>query len=288
MKKETLETLIEKKLSIRKISKELSVSAGCIRYWLNVYNLKTKPSFFREQNSCSIFWKKEKLQKIIKFSFSKAAVIRKLGLTISSSSYRTLEKYIDIFKLDISHFNPYKGRITAKIELKDMLTSNNKISRNTLKRRLLKENLKKNECEVCGFNGNWQNKPIIMILDHINGIKNDNRLENLRMVCPMCNSQLKTYAGRNNLNKKKNKIYYCIDCKKQITKKSKRCLKCSNKARIGRNRKVERPSYKQLIKEIKKTNYVQVGKKYGVCDNTIRKWVKNYSERAISPLADIQ
>lgn len=51
-----------------------------------------------------------------------------------------------------------------------------------------------------------------------------------------------------------------------------RCRDCFNLE----NRKVKRPSLEQLIKDIEETNYVLTGKKYGVSDNTIRKWIKNY------------
>lgn len=58
------------------------------------------------------------------------------------------------------------------------------------------------------------------------------------------------------------------------------CLNCLNKEKYfsGNNRKVERPSYDVLLSELSKLNYVQVGKKYGVSDNTIRKWIKMYKK----------
>lgn len=72
--------------------------------------------------------------------------------------------------------------------------------------------------------------------------------------------------------KKKN---YCIDCKKEIYLYSKRCRICNAKLRI----KKDKPSYSQLLKEIKDTNYCAVGRKYGVSDAAIRKWIKNYENK---------
>ena len=61
----------------------------------------------------------------------------------------------------------------------------------------LKENLINYECACCGIGPIWQNKPMPLILDHINGVNNDNRLENLRFVCSNCDSQLSTYKSKN-------------------------------------------------------------------------------------------
>lgn len=68
-------------------------------------------------------------------------------------------------------------------------------SRNTIRRHL--KALRPYRCEICGLEGVWQNKPLTLIIDHINGNPYDCRLENLRFVCPNCDSQLPTYKGRN-------------------------------------------------------------------------------------------
>lgn len=65
-----------------------------------------------------------------------------------------------------------------------------------LKRRLLAEGIKENKCEECGIT-EWKDNLLSMHLDHINGVNNDHRLKNLRMLCPNCHSQTPTYCGRN-------------------------------------------------------------------------------------------
>jgi 5-methylcytosine-specific restriction endonuclease McrA len=69
-------------------------------------------------------------------------------------------------------------------------------SRHNVKLRLLNAGLLENRCEICGIT-DWLGKPLMMHLDHINGVKDDHRFENLRMLCPNCHSQTPTYGGRN-------------------------------------------------------------------------------------------
>ena len=65
-----------------------------------------------------------------------------------------------------------------------------------VKNRLIKEGIMKCECVWCGIMDTWNGKPIVLHLDHINGVNNDHRLENLRLLCPNCHSQTDTYAGK--------------------------------------------------------------------------------------------
>ena len=68
---------------------------------------------------------------------------------------------------------------------------------NKLRKRLIDENIFKNECNECGLGNKWNGKEITLHLDHINGDSNDHRIENLRILCPNCHSQTITYCGRN-------------------------------------------------------------------------------------------
>lgn len=66
-----------------------------------------------------------------------------------------------------------------------------------LRKRLLHAGQLEERCIQCGQGPEWQGKKLILVLDHINGVRNDNRRKNLRLLCPNCNSQTKTFAGRN-------------------------------------------------------------------------------------------
>lgn len=87
------------------------------------------------------------------------------------------------------------------IPLDEVLVENSTYQRVHLKRRLLEQGLLENTCALCPQGPEWNGKPLVLALDHENGISNDNRLSNLRLLCPNCHSQTETFAGRNTRRK---------------------------------------------------------------------------------------
>jgi hypothetical protein len=163
--------------------------------------------------------------------------------------------------------------------------------RSGLKRRLYDCGLKERRCELCGQEL-WNGKRIGLILDHINGVRDDNRLENLRIVCPNCAAGLDTDCGRRNRVEVEPRA--CARCTRQFVPKYPQQRYCSAECgrrwdRRGRKRpgarRVERPAYEQLLREIEELGYLAVGRRYGVSDNAIRKWVRDYG-RERRPLTD--
>ena len=94
-----------------------------------------------------------------------------------------------------------------------------------LKNRIINENLIPYECAFCGNEGEWKKKNLSLVLDHINGVKKDNRLENLRFVCPNCDSQLPTFKSKNiKYQRDNNKFNYNLNgYDPTIYKKSNEC-----------------------------------------------------------------
>jgi hypothetical protein len=140
----------------------------------------------------------------VQSSFSIAQVLRMLRLSPTGANYKGMYANFSRLGLDTSHFTGQghlKGKTptwTPKRPLAEILVEHSTYRDNhKLKRRLLREGLLVNRCYECSLEPVWQGKPLVVVLDHINGAPSDYRIENLRLLCPNCNSQQDTFAGRN-------------------------------------------------------------------------------------------
>lgn len=214
---------------------------------------------------------KEIVEKLVKESNTIHQVLTKMNKNTSSAAYKSFKRYVTINDIDTSHFwthkevieNQFRNGKLVKVENDDMFVENSSSSRHSIKQRIISEELIKYECIFCGNKGEWMGKKISLILDHINGFNNDNRLDNLRFVCPNCNSTLDTHC-------KGHKGYEFVQKQREKENKIK---EYEYKPRID-SRKVERPDVETLKQQIEEFGFVGTGKIYGVSDNSIRKWLK--------------
>lgn len=251
-------------------------------------------------------YSKDQLSEIVSNSLSLAEVIITLGYnTNHGSNYNTVKKRLKEYGISTDHFR-YKG--TPRRTSDDVFCINSTVSQNAL-RNWYKKISDDSICKICGQSILWNGRKLTMILDHINGDNHDNRPGNLRWICPNCNSQLDTFAGRN-INKckhhttprrndeqclievderhsvevvesipetkrkiKKGRIKkLCPVCgSNHMSENSKMCKSCRQKE----NRKLW-ASREDLEKLIYNVPMVEIGKMYGVSDNAIRKWCKAY------------
>lgn len=222
-------------------------------------------------------------------SFSYAETLRRLDLCPAGGNTSLLKKWLDRWDVDTGHFDMRAGRpavvVRAARPLADVLVEHSTYARSNLKTRLYAEGLKVPLCELCGQDELWRGKPMGLILDHINGVRDDNRLENLRIVCPNCAATLDTHCGRKNRLEPIERE--CLLCGARFRAKTARQRYCSRTCgtrspRPSRGvpkperRRAERPPYDELIREIAETSYLAVGRRHGVSDNAIRKWVRQY------------
>lgn len=243
---------------------------------------------------------KEDYIKAAQNSFSIAQMCVELGVKPIGGNYQTIKNKIKEYNIDISHFTGRawnQGKryrmINKPKSLEEILKENSPYQSFKLKERLLESGLKERKCECCN-NTEWLGKPIKLELHHINGNHDDNRLENLQLLCPNCHSYTDTYRGRNKIRyeEKKEKIVlvtyeekkikekiekpkrYCLTCGKELTNSQTKF--CSNECAIQSYRK--RVDKEELINALEANDYnlTKVGKIYNVSANAIKKWCKHY------------
>ncbi len=148
-------------------------------------------------------WTNKQLIASVSKSQSFRQVIIALGLVPAGGNYAHVVREVHRLKLNITHFKGKgwsKGKIIPRepiIPMSHILVSNSGFQSFKLKKRLFAAGLKKPRCEICGWAAISPDGRIPLELDHINGNHRDNRIENLRILCPNCHSLQPTHRGRN-------------------------------------------------------------------------------------------
>lgn len=207
--------------------------------------------------------------------------LERLGLSTSGQSYRTFYRSVESWQVDYSHFDRGRSKFSdsrvssAKpvedyLRLYDGRTSPYPAS-HFLKRKLYKSGLKEPRCEICHIE-EWQGHELTMHLDHINGHPWDNRLENLRILCPNCHSQTPTFCGKNRQRHPKQSKHTCKLCSGPATRRDSLCTRCHH-ANLER---VAWPDTETLKALVAGSSYSAVARSLGVSDNAVRKRLRNH------------
>ena len=144
----------------------------------------------------------DNLKEVILLCNSRNEVFSKMKLSNASGNYKSFNRLIKENNIDISHFRDrseealhlYNKGVLQSYENSDIFVDGSTVARSIVKKRIIRDELIEYKCIFCNNMGEWKGQKLVLILDHINGIREDNRLENLRFLCPNCNSTLETHC----------------------------------------------------------------------------------------------
>ena len=214
----------------------------------------------------------KEFEEIVESSSSLKEIAYKCGYSNNSGASCNIVK-TRIAQQELEFNTKHQARVIR--EDKDIFIEDSPVEQSTLRRRYLAGNYSEYRCAICGQEPFWNGQELVLTLDHINGHNRDDRIENLRWVCPNCDRQLSTFAGRNIVRTESKN--FCIDCGKEILQSSTRCVECANQEKSKKQQTVERPTRIELKSLIRSTSFLEIGRKYGVTDNAIRKWCDAYN-----------
>ena len=228
----------------------------------------------------------QELREVVARSKSLSEVLRHFGLRTAGGNHRQLRRWLERWNISTDHFD-YRSDLPRgeRTPLEAILVEHSTFSRGHLKQRLYDEGLKERRCEMCGLGEEWRGRRMALILDHVNGVGDDNRIENLRIVCPNCAATLDTHCGRQN---RRYADRSCLHCGESFRVRTPQQRFCSRRCNVNAHtpqralaqRRVERPPYEQLLAEVAAAGWSAIGRKYGVSDNAVRKWVRAYERDA--------
>lgn len=218
-------------------------------------------------------WRDKEFVAAVKRNITISGVLRDLGISDHGGNYREFHRHVARLGVPTDHMKGRgHGQSRAAIPLEDILVRNSSYGggSSALRRRLLRAGLLEETCAECGGGTHWHGKTLQLQLDHINGDPRDNRLENLRLLCPNCHSQTLTFSGKN----RKTERPQCLECSHEVWGRSLRCVGCENARRVGRKTKIEWPPLEELEEALASSNFEQVARDLAVSSNAIRNHIR--------------
>ena len=215
-----------------------------------------------------ILERKEDILQWISENQSKAFICRQL-----KCKPETLNSYLAKMGIDYKGNKGLKGfSHDEQYKPAEQYIKNEYVSSHRLKEKLIKEGIKQARCELCLL-AEWQGQPIPLELHHKDGNHYNNNFDNLMILCPSCHALQKNDSKSIKSNESQN---HCIDCGINISKSAIRCKSCAGKIR-NQNSIKHSVTREELKKLIRTTSFLQIGRKFGVSDNAIRKWCDSYN-----------
>lgn len=149
----------------------------------------------------------DEFKDLVNSSYSYLQCILKVGYSKNGRyAYDLVRKRCEELNISTDHFTKNRHNKYTKRELSEILVENSDYSNLTfLKERLINDGLLDYRCSICGNIGVWNDQPLSLQLDHINGDHHDNRIDNLRLLCPNCHAQTETFSTKR-MNVKNDKI----------------------------------------------------------------------------------
>lgn len=274
--------LKDKCYSYKQICDELNCDKSLVAYYCGENKWqKKKETILKKEESKKEY--EDIICELVKNNDNIHQVCILLGKRPTNMNYIKIRRIIDKYNIDTSHFkNQYKICAKKHIELDDVLCKNSEYKNiSNLRNRLIKSGIKEEKCECCG-NSSWMGDKIPLELHHINGIRDDNRLENLQILCPNCHALTDNYCKRNH---KTATVYIyktniCPVCQKEFSGGNKFCSKeCYEK---NKNKKREEkgkitPTKETILIAAQEEKTMRgIEKRFGMGDNCIRKWCDKF------------